>query len=70
LGLICSTGEEIVGSTLLARPYPLDGIVMVAGTLALICLVHQLLAPAFPSFVSCGPQPFGCLMQIVLMGVI
>jgi hypothetical protein len=70
LGLICLTDEESVGLTLLARPYLLDDIVMVAETLALIYLVHQLLAPVSPSFVSCDFRPFDCLMGIVLSGVI
>jgi hypothetical protein len=61
---------EIVGSTLLARPYLLDDIVMVAETLVLIYLVRQLLAPVFPSFVSCDLQPFDCLMGIVPSGVV
>jgi hypothetical protein len=54
---------------LLARPYLLDGTVMVAETLGLICLTHRLLAPVFPSFVSCGLQLSDCLMPFVLMGV-
>jgi hypothetical protein len=40
LGLICLIGEEIAGSMLPARPYLLDGIVMVAETLVLICLAR------------------------------
>jgi hypothetical protein len=70
LDLICSTDGETVSLMLRARPYLLDGTVMVAETPALICLVHQLLAPVFPSFVSCGLRPFDCLMRIVLMGVV
>jgi hypothetical protein len=70
LGLICLIDGETIGLTLLARPYLLDGIVMVAETLVLIYLVHQLLVPASPSFVSCDLQPFDCLMGIVPSGVI
>jgi hypothetical protein len=55
---------------LLARPYLLDGIVMVAETLELICSAHQLLAPVFPSFVSCGLQPSDCSTLFVLMGTV
>jgi hypothetical protein len=69
LGLICSIDGETVSLMLQARPYLLDGTVMVAETSVLICLVHQSLAPAFPSFVLCSPRPFDCLMRIVLMGV-
>jgi hypothetical protein len=61
---------EIVGLMLLARPYLLDGIVMVAETLAPIYLAHQLLALVFPSFVSCDLQPFDCLMGTVPSGAV
>jgi hypothetical protein len=70
LGLIWLIDGEIVDLTLLARLYLLDGTVVVAETLALICLMHQLLAPVSPSFVSCGLRPFDYLMRIVLMGTI
>jgi hypothetical protein len=54
LGLIWWLGEGIVGSTLLARPYLLGSIVMVAEMLGLICSAHQLLALVSPSFVLRG----------------
>jgi hypothetical protein len=69
-GLICLIDGETVGSTLLARPYLPDGIVMVAETLAPICLMHQLLASVFPSFVSYDLQPFDCLMGVVPSGIV
>jgi hypothetical protein len=70
LGLVCWIDGEIGGLMLLARPYLLGGIVMVAETLELICLAHQSLAFVFASFVSCGLRPSDCLMLLVLMGTI
>jgi hypothetical protein len=70
LGLIYSFDGETVGSMLLARLYLLDGIVMVAETLALICLMRRSLAFVSPSFVSCDLRLPDCLMRLVLMGVV
>ena len=56
--------------TLLARPYLLDGIVMVAETLRLICLMRPQLAPVSPSFVSAGLRQFDCLIFLILMGAV
>jgi hypothetical protein len=57
-GLICLTDGETASSTPRARPYLLDGTVMVAETLVLICLARRLLVIVFPSSVSCGlPLP-------------
>jgi hypothetical protein len=69
-GLICWTDGEIAGLMLLARPYLLGGIVMVAETLELICLMRRLLALVSPSFVSCNLRPFDCLMLLVLMEMV
>jgi hypothetical protein len=55
---------------LLARPYLLDGIVMVAEMLEPTCSTHQRLELVFPSFVSYDLRRFDCLMRFVLMGVI
>jgi hypothetical protein len=70
LGLICSIDGETAGLMLLTRPYLLDGIVMVAETLVLICLAHRLLAFVSPSFVSRGLRLSDCLMRFVLMGIV
>jgi hypothetical protein len=69
-GLICWTDGEIVSLMLLARPYLLGGIVMVAETLELICLMRRLLALISPSFVSYDLRPSDCLMLLVLMGTV
>src|ERR1700730_8385051 len=66
-GLICWLGVGIIDLMLLARLRPLDGTVMVAEMLGLICLVHQRLELAFPSFVSCGLRWSDCLRCLVLM---
>jgi hypothetical protein len=69
-GLICWIDKGTVGLMLLARPYLLDGTVMVAETLGPTCLMHQLLALVSPSFVSCGLRRLDCLMSLVLMGTV
>jgi hypothetical protein len=70
LGLICWTDGEIASSMLLARPYLLVGIVMVAETLGPICLMCRLLVLVSPSFVSCDLRPFDCSILLVLMGTV
>jgi hypothetical protein len=69
-GLICWTDGEIASLMLLARPYLLGGIVMVAETLEPVCLVRRLLALVSPSFVSCDLRPSDCSMPLVLMGTV
>jgi hypothetical protein len=68
LGLICLIDGEIADLMPRARPYLLDGTVMVAETLVLICLARRLLVIVSPSFVSCDLLPSDCLMHFVLMG--
>jgi hypothetical protein len=69
-GLICWFDGGIANLMPLARPYLLDGIVMVAETLELICLTRRQLALTFPSFVLGDLRRLDCLMHLSLMEVV